>query len=145
MISQTAEYALRAIVHMAKKPDEPHITRDIAEATRVPSNYLSKVMQTLVKARLIRSRRGQRGGFRLDKSPKAISILDVVTAVDPIQRIQSCPLGLPEHSDNLCPLHRQLDQALAGIETALGSTSIADIAIDPDAQEECQVYTFHSG
>ena len=131
MISQTAEYALRAIVYLAKSPDDPHITREIAKATKVPSGYLAKVMQTLVKARLVQSRRGQRGGFTLKRSPEAISILDVVNAVDPLQRIRSCPLGLPEHNDNLCPLHQRLDQAMADVEQALSNTSIADIIGEP--------------
>ena len=69
VISQTAEYALRAIVYLAKMPDEAHITREIAEATRVPSGYLAKVMQTLVKADLVQSRRGLGGGFTLGRSP----------------------------------------------------------------------------
>ncbi len=134
MISQTAEYALRAIVFLAKMPDEAHITREIAEATRVPSGYLAKVMQTLVKADFVQSRRGLGGGFTLGRSPSGISILDVVNAVDPLQRIRTCPLKLEEHSDSLCPLHHRLDQAMAAIEQALGSTTIADILMSPDGR-----------
>jgi len=134
MISQTAEYALRAIVYLARSPDEPHITREIAEATKIPSGYLAKVMQTLVKAGLVTSRRGLRGGFTLERSPDAISFLDVVNAVDPLQRIRSCPLELAEHRDSLCPLHRRLDQAMADIEHALGSTNIADIMVGPEGR-----------
>jgi len=141
MISQTAEYALRAIVHMAKNPDDPHITRDIAEATKVPSGYLAKVMQTLVKARLIRSRRGQGGGLALVRPPEAISILDVVNAVDPLQRIKTCPLELPEHRDKLCPLHHRLDQAMADIERALGNAQIADITAESEGATEDSLAT----
>lgn len=132
MISQTAEYALRAIVHLAKDPDEPHITRSIAEATQVPSGYLAKVMQTLVKAGFVDSRRGLRGGFTLKRPADEISILDIVNTVDPLQRIRTCPLKLPEHRDSLCPLHHKLDQAMADIEQAFGNTTIADIVVDPE-------------
>ncbi len=134
MISQTAEYALRAIVYLATSDDTLHITRDIAEATKVPSGYLSKVMQTLVKAGLIHSRRGIHGGFTLNLSPEEISILDVVNAVDPLQRIHSCPLGLPEHRDRLCPLHRRLDQSMKNIELTLGATTIAEVMIGPEGR-----------
>ncbi len=134
MISQTAEYALRAIAYLAKRPDDPRITREIAEATQVPGDYLAKVMQTLVKAGLVKSRRGLGGGFTLERSPEAISILDVVNAVDPLQRILSCPLDLPEHRDSLCPLHRRLDQAMADIEKALGAATIADIMVGPEGR-----------
>ncbi len=132
MISQTAEYALRAIAYLAKGPDNPHITREIAEATKVPSGYLAKVMQTLVKTGLVHSRRGLGGGFTLERSPETISILDVINAVDPLQRILSCPLALPEHRDSLCPLHRRLDQTMADIEKALGVVTIADIMVGPE-------------
>lgn len=127
MISQTAEYALRAIVYLAKSPGKPHVTREIAEATKVPSGYLAKVMQTLVKTGLVLSRRGLGGGFTLGRTTNTLSILDVVNAVDPLQRIRSCPLGLAEHRDNLCSLHRRLDQAMEDIEKALAAATIADI------------------
>ncbi len=134
MISQTADYALRAVVHLAKDRDKPHITRAIAETTKVPGDYLSKVMQTLVKARFVRSRRGPRGGFTLSRPADQISILDIVNAVDPLQRIRSCPLDLPEHTEKLCPLHHKLDQAMADIELALGNTTIADIMVGPEGR-----------
>ncbi len=134
MITQTAEYALRAIAFLAKDPLRSHVTRSIAEATQVPADYLAKVMQTLVRTELVRSRRGQGGGFTLARAPEAISILDVVNAVDPLQRIRSCPLDLPEHQESLCPLHRRLDHAMADIEKALGATTIADIKIGPEGR-----------
>ncbi len=134
MISQTAEYALRAIVCLARSPEAPHITREIAKATKIPSGYLAKVMQTLVKAGFVRSRRGSRGGFTLSRPADEISILDIVNAVDPLQRIRSCPLDLPEHREKLCPLHHKLDQAMADIELALGNTTIADIVVGPEGR-----------
>ncbi len=131
MITQTAEYALRAVVFLAKDPAGPHITRSIAEATQIPMGYLAKVMQTLVRANLVQSRRGLGGGFTLGRRPEDMTILDVVNAVDPVQRIHSCPLNLPEHRESLCPLHRRLDRAMADIEEALGAVTIADILVGP--------------
>lgn len=132
MISQTAEYALRAVACLARRPNEPQTTRDIAGWTRVPTGYLAKVMQTLVRARLVRSRRGIHGGFLLERTPDRITILDVVDAVDPIQRIRECPLGLEEHGPNLCSLHRRLDEAMEDIEKTLDGTSIAAVLENPD-------------
>ncbi len=131
MISQTAEYALRAVAYLARSPKDPHVTREIARVTKVPSGYLAKVMQTLVRAGIVRSRRGQGGGFTLVRSPSAISILDVVNAVEPLQRIHSCPLGLEEHRDSLCPLHQRLDQTVLDIERVLAESCIADMMVGP--------------
>ena len=131
-ISQTAEYALRAVVCLAGNPDRPMTTREIAEITRVPADYLSKVLQTLVRGKIVTSRRGLGGGFTLCCSPEKLTILHVVTAVDPIQRIHECPLHLDEHRHALCPLHRRLDEAMAAIEASLRNTTVAEIMSDPD-------------
>ncbi len=133
-ISQTAEYALRAVVCLASRPERHLTTREIAEITQVPADYLSKVLQTLVRGKIVRSRRGLGGGFTLCCKPERLTILDVVAAVDPIQRIRECPLHLDEHRDALCPLHRRLDQAMAAIEDSLQKTTLAEIMSDPGDQ-----------
>lgn len=124
MISQTAEYALRAIVYLADQ-DEPRTTAQIAAGTHVPAGYLAKVMQNLSRARLVDSRRGLNGGFTLAVDADELTILEVVNAVDPIQRIRECPLGL--HGTNLCPLHRRLDDAAQLVEQAFRESTVAEL------------------
>ena len=126
MISQTAEYALRAVVHLADKGDAPQTTQQIAEVTRVPVGYLAKVMQTLGRAGIVHARRGLHGGFTLAVPAGELTVLDVVQAVDPVQRIEHCPLGIPEHK-SLCPLHARLDETAALVEKALGASTIAEL------------------
>jgi Rrf2 family protein len=77
MISQTVEYALRAVVFLADQR-EPRTTQEIAERTKVPAPYLAKVMQSLNRANLVHSQRGLHGGFTLAKSPGQLTIWDVV-------------------------------------------------------------------
>lgn len=131
MLSQTVEYALRAIVYLAKRPEVSCRTSEIAEITKVPPAYLSKVLQALRKSGIVASQRGIGGGVTLDRDPKKLTILEVVQAVDPIQRIKTCPLELPEHGVRLCPLHRRMDNALKLVEEALSSTTLAEILDDP--------------
>jgi Rrf2 family protein len=133
MFSQTVEYALRAAVYLAGEAPEPRTTDQVAEATRVPKAYLSKVLQGLVHAGLVHSRRGLGGGMTLAKPPGEMTILEVVNAVEPIGRIATCPLGLSAHGANLCPLHRRLDQALASIEDAFRRTTLAEVLAEPTA------------
>lgn len=130
MISQTAEYALRAIVYLADQSDAPQTTQQIAEATRVPVAYLAKVMQALSRAALVRAQRGLHGGFTLAMPARQLTVLDVVRAVDPLRRIEHCPLGIKSHQ-SLCPLHRRLDSAVAMVEKALGSSTIAELLAKP--------------
>src|SRR5690606_21746762 len=121
------EYALRAMAHLATL--EPGVTANseaVAAATQVPQGYLSKILRDLVVAELITSQRGPKGGFALARPAREISMLDVVNAVDPIQRIRKCPLGNPAHVE-LCPLHRRIDDAIAMIEREFGRTTLAEV------------------
>jgi Rrf2 family protein len=133
MISQTAEYALRAIVYLADQDREPRTTAYIAEATQIPAGYLAKVMQSLSRARLVHSQRGLNGGFTLTKEPEELTILEIVNTVDPLRRFHECPLGL--HGTNLCPLHRRLDDAAQLVEDAFGDTTIADLLNVPQSRK----------
>ena len=131
MFTQTVEYALRAVVHLASKSSATGTTEEIAKVTRVPQAYLAKVLQNLVGAGVLRSQRGIGGGISLVKKPEDLTILEVVNAVDPIRRIKECPLGLAAHGVNLCPLHKRLDDALASVEKAFGDTTLREILDEP--------------
>jgi Rrf2 family transcriptional regulator, nitric oxide-sensitive transcriptional repressor len=131
VFSQTVEYALRAVVHLASQAPAGRTTDQIAEATRVPRAYLSKVLQGLARGGIVQSQRGLGGGVTLCKPPEDLTVLEVVNAVDPISRIRTCPLGLAAHGVRLCPLHRRLDNALAMVEEAFGNSTLAEILAEP--------------
>lgn len=131
MFSQTVEYALRATVHLASCSPNACTTAELAEITKVPAAYLSKVLQELVRAGIVHSQRGLGGGVSLVHEPSEITVLEVVNAVDPICRIKTCPLGIRSHGRNLCPLHTRMDFALAQVERAFGNTTLADILAEP--------------
>ena len=134
MISQTVEYALRAVVHLAAEAPAARTTDQVAAATLVPKAYLSKVLQGLVAAGLVHSQRGAGGGMTLTRKPEELTILQVVNAVEPIQRIRECPLGLTAHGARLCPLHRRLDNALALVEDAFRKTTLAEVLAESSAR-----------
>ena len=94
MFSQTAEYALRAVVALADGGGKPLTTQQIAGMTKVPANYLAKVLQSLGRAGIVSSQRGLGGGSVLARPAAEISVYEVIEAVDSIQRIRTCPLGL---------------------------------------------------
>ena len=126
MLSQTVEYALRAIMHIARLNGVAVNSESIARVTGVPAGYLSKVLRDLVVAHLVESSRGRGGGFRLARRPESISILDVVHAVEPMRRIQRSPADQPGHSE-VCALHRRVLGALADIEREFRGTTLAQI------------------
>jgi Rrf2 family nitric oxide-sensitive transcriptional repressor len=126
MLSKTAEYALRTVACLAGDAGRSEPADSLCEQTKVPRRYLHKVLQDLVHAQLVHSRSGPGGGYSLSRSPDDITILDVVNAVAPLERIRHCPLGLPSHT-SLCPLHQQLDQAYATTEKAFAGVTIGQV------------------
>ena len=132
MISQTAEYALRAMVFLGDNQGQLFTSEKLAAAIKVPTQYLSKMMQQLVRVDLVISQRGRLGGFGITKQLADISVLEVVRAVERSQRIQHCPLGKEEHGTKLCNLHKLLDRATATIEQQFADVSIADLLTEGD-------------
>ncbi len=126
MLPKTAEYALRTVACLAKELDQVEPADNLAEQTKVPRRYLHKVLQDLVNAGLVRSRSGPGGGYSLALASDKITILDVVNAVAPLERIRHCPLGLPSHT-SLCPLHKELDRAYAATEEAFSRVTIGQL------------------
>lgn len=135
VLSRTVEYALRAMLHLTRHPGQAVSGRSIARAVGAPPDYLAKVMRLLVAAGLVQAYRGPHGGFILARDPGAISILDVVEAVDPLPRIRRCPLGRVGHA-RLCPLHRRLDEALAAMARSFGETTLAQL-LSPGGWVRC--------
>jgi len=83
-ISRSTGYALLAVGYIAKNQKEQGIvlSQRIAKAYKIPLEYLLKILQQLVRANVLRSKRGPRGGFTLANPPKKITMLQIVEAVD---------------------------------------------------------------
>lgn len=132
LLSEAGEYAIRAVVWMAQRPGQPHKVREIADATHAAPGYLVKVLQGLTRAGILSAQRGSTGGFTLQRDPASLSILEVITAIDPIERIHTCPLDLESHRHCLCPMHRRIDDALAVIQQSFSATMIQELVQSPD-------------
>ena len=126
MLSKTAEYALRAVTCLSSQPGRPASADFLAEKTKVPRRYLTRVLQDLAAAGLVQSRSGPGGGYEMAGPVDRVTILDVINAVAPLERIRSCPLGIKSHSE-LCPLHAELDRAYAATEAAFAGVTIQQL------------------
>jgi Rrf2 family protein len=140
MISQTAEYALRAAVYLATSLEHPRPAWEISEATRIPASYLAKVLGSLARAGLVQSQRGPRGGFHLARSPQSVTLLELIRAVEAWKGLEECPLGLPEHAHQLCPLHRKLAEAYSCIEEAFRGCTL-DMLVGAGTPDGCPFVT----
>jgi len=80
---------------------------------------------------LVDSQRGLRGGYVLARALDELTILDVINAVDPLERIVRCPLGLESHRGSLWLLHRRLDEGIALIESLFRRTTVDQLLAEP--------------
>src|SRR5512141_3071848 len=106
-LTQTAEYALRAMAYLATLDEGGSVTSaDLCVATGIPSAYVSKIMRRLVLAELVAARKGHGGGFALARRPDEIRFLDVLTAVDYPMETDRCAFGWGRcNPTSPCPLH----------------------------------------
>lgn len=125
MFTLTALYSLRAAIVLAKDSSIFIGRQQISKAAHIPHDYLQKVMSDLENAGIVVTRRGPGGGYKLTRSPKQISVWDIISAADGIHRIDRCPLGLTQHA-SLCPLHRELDLAIGRVQEDLEKSKIGD-------------------
>jgi len=84
---------------------------------------------------LVQSLRGIHGGFVLARSPKDMTVYEIIQSVDPLARIKTCPLGLKAHGVNLWPSPSAADNAMAMVEQAFKDSTIADILAEPSTSK----------
>jgi Rrf2 family protein len=126
MFSQTVEYALRAMTQLAVDVPGGYTTQFIAKKTDVPAAYLAKVLQGMKRAGLITSRRGVGGGVKLARPAKKISLLDVVSAVESLNRRVETPKGAS--AAGLGRLNQKMNAITAQVQKGLASSTLADVA-----------------
>ena len=138
MISKTEEYALKAVVFMAKQGNErPCTVQEIAHGTGVPANYLSKILHRLGQQGIAVSERGRNGGFRLAGAPSAVTLAEVIAPFGPPSQRQRCLLGRRECSDeNPCGAHVRWKRVCATTAAFFAETSIADVIGDGAASPQ---------
>jgi Rrf2 family protein len=130
LFSQTCEYAIRAAVEIARRPrDEFVLAREIAEKLSLPHQYLSKILQQLVRSRVLESTRGRQGGFRLTRDPDEVMLVEVVTPFEDLKKTEDCILGNAVCSDSrACPLHEFWKGVRANYLDELNLRSLGDFA-----------------
>lgn len=130
-LSQTSEYALRAMAWIAARPsNEPVLARELAGATQVPLHYLSKILRRLVLARLLESRKGRGGGFTLGRPARQIRFRDVLVAVGAYPVEGRCAFGWDRcDARRPCPLHGLWSELSEGFDSWASNASFADARV----------------
>lgn len=129
ILSQTATYALRAMLYLAESDaGVPVRVDDIAEALDVPRNYLSKILHGLARAGLLESTRGPKGGFVLARAPEKITLAEAIAPFDDIATHSGCLLGRERCSDvNPCPAHGVWQEVSTKLRRFLNENTLASL------------------
>jgi Rrf2 family transcriptional regulator, iron-sulfur cluster assembly transcription factor len=128
-LSQSTGYAINALACVSEQKGQPVLIRDIAKGASVPRAYLAKLLAKLAGAGLVQSKRGLRGGVRLARDPGAISIYEIMEAIDGPEALSQCLLGMAVCSDErACPTHEFWTAARKRIEIVLREMTLSDVS-----------------
>jgi Rrf2 family protein len=110
LLSQTAEYALRAMAFLVNSPGGmPQTARDVSRGTFIPEHYAAKVLRRMVRAGLLVGQKGHGGGFQLARPPERIRYSDVFEAVDEELTSDRCAFGFEKcNARKPCLLHESV-------------------------------------
>jgi len=141
-LSKKSDYALMAMTHLAMRPDVSGSSsaREISESYDIPLELLAKVLQRLVRARLLVSVQGARGGYRLGRHAGTISVADVIQAVDGPVTMTAC--SEDDHSCDQytkCSIRDPLWKIKNRILDALTTVSVAEMAVESEASAPVSV------
>lgn len=129
-ISTRSRYGLRAMIDIARKPNEPTTCEEIADCESVSKKYLDGILGRLRRAGLVRSVKGQGGGYMLARSAREISVRDILRPLEPIPDVVPC-VGDPSRCERSrgCPAREVWRTASYSLDLTLGAIKLADLAV----------------
>jgi Rrf2 family protein len=135
--SRSAEYAIRAFVHLASVQDGKYaMVKQIAEQADIPSHFLAKILQQLARKGFLRSSKGPTGGFSLRIPAAELSLIQIVDSVDGLADYERCPAGLAECNDLApCGMHDSWKALRGRIMEYLERTTIEELATALDQKK----------
>lgn len=143
MLSNTCKYALRALIYLGKfsESDKRIGIKKISEDLGLSSPFLGKILQNLVKQKLLVSTKGPNGGFALAKNADEITLWDIVIKVDGEEFFTNCLISLEpcvthDPTKPLCPVHSQYEKLRTEIGVFYKETTLEIISQDIDKFED---------
>lgn len=133
MFSKACEYGIKAMIYIATQSMEESRIKigDISENIGSPEAFTAKILGALVKQRIVSSQTGPHGGFYIDKHKmKAVTVSEIVAAIDGDSIYNGCGLGLSECSNaQPCPMHHKFVKIRAQLKVMLQTTTVYDLAM----------------
>jgi Rrf2 family protein len=133
MLSTSCKYALRAAVYLMANTDDLRKAgiKDIAAKIEANEHTTAKILQLLVKERIIGSTKGPNGGFYISRHAKKIYLIDIVRVVDGVFFFFECGLGLKKCSERRpCPIHHSYKVSREKLFKEFSTVTVQDLATD---------------
>jgi len=130
-LTRAGEYAIKSLLYLAaQEADARVMASEVAASEQIPVNFVRKILESLVKTGLVKSYRGAGGGFTLGRAPGAISMRQVIEAVEGPLALNQCLLPIPCEQSPNCPMCHIWREAQDAVEAVLNRYSLADIVRD---------------
>jgi Rrf2 family protein len=129
-LTREADYGIRSVLYLSRQPFKKiSFVTEIAEEYKIPRSFLAKILQKLVKAKIVRSYRGVKGGFSLARQAKDISVLDVLEAVEGRLALNLCVADKKKcEFSRHCPIHHVWLEAQSKVVDVLTKSTFDELA-----------------
>ena len=129
-ITREGDYGIRSVLYLARQPfNKVSFVNEISEEYKIPRSFLAKILQKLVKAKIVRSYRGVKGGFSLAKPAREITALDVLAAIEGKIAINLCLVDKKKcNFSKHCPTYFLWANVQSKIVETLKKTNFDDLA-----------------
>lgn len=144
MFSKACEYGLQAILFIAmhEKPNQYVGLKEISSTQQIPHHFLSKILQLLVKHRILNSVKGPRGGFSMNKPANELTLLEIIAIIDGMDIFERCGIGLKSCTDsNPCPVHHEYKEIKEKIRSMMSHKTVKELIEDVKEGKAIVTYT----
>ncbi|MGF1671072.1 MAG: RrF2 family transcriptional regulator [Balneolaceae bacterium] len=133
MFSTSCHYALQAMLYIAlhSSEDKNVDLKQIAHEQGIPKHFLSKILQLLVKNKLLISMKGPTGGFRLNRPSDKITLIEIIEAIDGLDVFTQCGIGFKKCNDsNPCPIHHDFKKVREKVRSLFQEKTLRELTED---------------
>lgn len=137
LLSKSCEYGMRATLYVSSRDDDEYVPiRVISGDLGISAHFLTKILQQLTRAGIMKSFKGPRGGVALARPASGISLMEIIEAIDGPELFSECMLGLPGCGERKpCPLHERWAEERARLSRLFSETTLDEIADPIDRKE----------
>ena len=133
LLTKSSKYAIRAVLYLASncEPGKRFGVKKVAQDLQLPEAFLGKLMQTLVRSKIIASIKGPNGGFYIEANALSLPLVSIIESIDGTESFHSCGMGLSEcNDDKPCPIHNDYGPLRDGFLKVISDKTIGDFKED---------------